>query len=142
MRWRMTGAVIAALMMASSTQAAEVIDLRVGYWAIVFTLPDNSLQKQFDCYTQEELEGLRFFMSTDENCRILSGSQTRTHYEMDAVCGEGDERMKMHVALQAPDPTSYTAAIKYEVEGKPSATVNATGRWLQESCNISDIPIS
>ena len=107
-----------------------------------FTLPDDSLQKQFDCYTQEELEGLRFFMSTDENCKILSGSQTRTHYEMDAVCGEGEERMKMHVALEAADPTSYTAAIRYEVEGKPAATVNATGQWLQESCNISDVPIS
>jgi hypothetical protein len=133
---------IAALTLSPPILAGEVIDLRVGYWAVVYTLPDGSQQKGFDCYTQEELEGLRFFISTDENCTLLSGSQTRLKWEGDAVCGEGEQRMKMHVALQAPEPAGYTAVIRYEAEAKPPLTVNATGRWLQESCNISDIPIS
>ena len=142
MRWRVNDALIAALVLSAPALAGEVIDLRVGYWAVVYTLPDGSQQKEFSCYTPEGLEEMRFFMSTDEECSIHSGTQARNKWEADAVCGVDEERINMHVVLQAPEPTGYTAVVRYEAEAKPSVTVNVTGQWLQESCDQSEIPIS
>jgi hypothetical protein len=142
MRWPTTGmGLIAALMLSSSAQAAEVFDLRVGYWEIVWTYPDKSLHKEFTCLTPEELEGMRFFISTQKDCTLSPGSQTRTRYEANAVCGQDAERMKIRWVLEARDRMTFTAAASYVIKGKP-ISAKATGRWLQESCSAPGIPIS
>lgn len=133
--------VIGALVLASSIRAAEVIDLRLGYWETNWTMPDKTLKKMHDCYTQEQLESLRFFMSPDENCSVLPGSQTRTHYESDMACDTDGHRMKIHVSLQTSDPMNFTALVTYDMEGNV-VLLNATSRWLHDGCSYSDMPIS
>lgn len=141
MRERIGMAIAAALMLASPAGAVEVIDLRLGLWETVFKLPDGSTQKDFTCRTQEELESLRFFISMDENCKIFPGSQSRTEWEATAVCGDEDDSMSMHVLAKTTDPMNFTSVIDYD-KGDQHAVATGTARWLQESCNISDIPIS
>jgi len=141
MRSRIGKAIAAALALASPAGAVEVIDLRLGLWETVFKMPDDSMQKDFTCRTQEELESLRFFISMDENCKVLSGSQSRTEWEATAVCSGDEDDMNIHVQVKTADSMNFTSLIDYDM-GEQHAVVTGTARWLQESCNISDIPIS
>ena len=130
--------VAAALLigLGASAAAAEVIDLRVGYWESVWTIPGQPTTRELFCLTPEELERMRFFARAPGDCLTTPGRQTRRRYEAVSVCEEDGERMTVRWVLVAPDPMRFEVRATYEVEG---ATQAASGsyRWLQESCSAA-----
>jgi hypothetical protein len=134
-------AVATALALSTSAQAVEVIDLRPGYWELVWTYPDKTLHREFRCLEPQELEKMRFFMSPDKDCTLSPGSQTRRRYEALSVCGKGVDQMKLRWVFEAPDRMRFTVKATGSVQGQTIA-ISGTARWLQESCTVRGFPIS
>lgn len=134
-------AAAAALAVAAGSDAAEVIDIRAGYWEVVWTIPGTPTSREFQCITAEEIEGMRFFRTMQKGCDVTGGTQTRTRYEFTAVCVEDGPRATVRGLLVAADPLRFDLRAQSELRGQ---TVEAKGayRWLQESCTRVGVPIS
>ena len=122
---------------------AEVFALRVGYWEFTSDMPGQAApDKTFRCLTPEELENLRFFFATDPECTTLpGGKQTKTTYEIDQVCQIDNKPATFHFRLEAADSMRFTSTVSVVVEGVTHSGITAA-RWLHESCDPSQIPIS
>jgi hypothetical protein len=136
MRTTATAAGAVLIVLSASVGGAEVIDLRLGYWQSVWSIPGEPPQREFFCLTPEELERMRFFINVPNGCTTSHGSQTRRHYEATSVCEEDGERMKIRFVVQSPDPMRFDVSAVYEFEGKTQAATG-TYNWLQESCSAA-----
>jgi hypothetical protein len=146
MRWReqLVG-LIAAFTMAPAAHAVEPFNMRIGYWELTWQYPGASTPtREFKCLTPEELESLRFFVSTDGDCTIQTGgTQTATRYEIDTLCKIDGGNHIIHYLLEAKEPMSLSVTVSVAVKGE-TQSAHGTGRWLQDSCSVepSQVPIS
>jgi hypothetical protein len=137
------GAILVALLSTLAANAEDVVQLRTGYWALVTEMPDGSEpQRTLQCLTPYELENMRFFISNIPECTTLpGGQQSRTAYEIDQQCQMGEDTVVVHYRIATPDSLTATVTTSMTLEGQ-EISVRATARWLQDSCDPADIPIS
>jgi hypothetical protein len=85
---------------------------------------------------------MRFFISNIPECTTLpGGQQSRTAYEIDQQCQMGEDTVVVHYRIATPDSLTATVTTSMTLEGQ-EISVRATARWLQDSCDPADIPIS
>jgi hypothetical protein len=149
MRPNVLVAISLAIAGASSSAAAEPLDIKPGRWQVAIKVEDpgksqaQGPRESLDttCVTKEDLASKPFGSDEDEGCKVTVLAQTRARWQGRLDCPGPTPRI-METKIEALSRESMRAESTVKVTMPDGKVVNRkitmTGKWLGSTCAKDD----
>lgn len=149
MRSNVLVAISLAIAGASSSAAAEPLDIKVGRWQVAVKVEEAGKSQaqgpremvDTTCVTKEDLAGNPFGSDEDEGCKVTVLAQTRTRWQGRLDCPGPTPRIQ-ETKVEALSRESMRAEGTVKMTMPDGRVVNKkvtmTGKWLGPTCAKGD----